>query len=112
MNMSNPGGEHTKIYPSRLQRAARNANSCQCSHNRLKGEFQDRNPVLLLIHNDNNRYNQIIKLKHWFSLEKHLLVGTQDLCVQSNKTGSNNDIHPDGYAGLDWTQRSCVPTDK
>jgi hypothetical protein len=50
---------------------------------------------------------------------KVLFVGTQDLCVQSNRTGSNKRIpirmvSLDGYAkwnaGLDWTQRSCVPT--
>jgi hypothetical protein len=30
-----------------------------------------------------------VERKHFFVERKHLFVGTQDLCVQSNKTGSN-----------------------
>jgi hypothetical protein len=61
-----------------------------------------------------------VGMEHLFVGMEHLFVGTQDLCVQSNKNGSNkngsnkNDSHPNGHTrldtGLDWTQRSCVPT--
>jgi hypothetical protein len=35
--------------------------------------------------------------KHLLGAEKHLFVGTQDLCVQSNQTGSNKTTLPSGW---------------
>jgi hypothetical protein len=65
------------------------------------------------------------KTNHLFGYTNHLFVGTQDLCVQSNKTGSNiigsNITIPIRMDTLDWTGRKdlaslkqmfCVPTKK
>jgi hypothetical protein len=101
----------------------------------------DRTKVLL-----QGRNIGFVETKHWicgnktfgFVETKHLFVGTQDLCVQSNKTGSNKtgsnktgsnktgsnktfSIRMDTLdETLDWTGRkdlaslqtnvSCVPT--
>jgi hypothetical protein len=51
----------------------------------------------------------LMEIRHLFVVEiRHLLVGTQDLCVQSNKTGSNKTIphRTDTLEGtLDWAGR-------